>query len=610
MRSLLAIILALVVVPPAQAGVTFLLNPVAVEGDNVAGVGNITTIDNLAVNDPGTWLVECDTDFANTDQDGVLLRNDAVQLREDQSLAAPVGSRLDTFDSVNLNNAGHSGWNFFLAGTSGLSDDSGIFFDATLVFQEGFISTSPGFTPGTPYIGFFEAKNNDSDELMIVASIDDPAIATTVDRALVRLRLTAAGALISETVLAKEGDLLPGQTETVFDFGTGPHLSAFNDSGDILYFADLNGNTVTDGVLYRNLTLVAQEGGPSVVGGRNYETLSSRAVDLNDVGDIVFKANLDGGTTDDELIVKNGAVFVREGGTLPAIAGFAFTAFGVTTGPVQVDNLGNVLWFGDWNDPDTNKDTGLFWNDQLIIKEGDQIGAFTLDEISNGEEAFKISDDGHWIIFEGTFLGGLSAAIIVEVIDATVPVRISDFAAAANGAGVRLEWHVADPDLELAAVEVERADAEVGPYAALDGGALAPAAHMTYDDASVEAGRPYWYRLVLVGTDGSRSVVGPVQAASAALATALQTAFESPSDGSVRVRYSVARAGMPVTFSVHDVRGRRLWGSVETVAAAGVREARWDRRDASGARVGRGVYFVRMHAGGVEASRKLLLAQP
>jgi hypothetical protein len=608
MRSQLVFFLALGVAAPALAGGTFVLNPIVKEGDAVAGVGNITAINNIAVNNTAGWIVEIDTDFADTEQDVMLLKNGVVYLRESQALPPPP-ALLNSFDSVTLNNAGNSAWNIFLANTGSLSTDSGIYFNSSLVFQESFVSTSPGFSPGTPYIGFFDTKINDNNQVMVVASIDDPAIATTVDRALVILQLDAGGALVSETVLAKEGDVLPGQTEAVADFGTGPHATAFNDGGDILYFADLAGATATDGVIYLNTTLLGQEGSASPVAGRNYETLSSRGLDLADSGDWVFKANLDGATTDDEVIIKNGAVFRREGDTLPAIAGNVFTAFGTTSGPVQVDNLGNVVWFGDWDNPDLDKDTALFWNDQVAVAEGEQIGALVVDEISNGDDAFQISDDGHWIICEVTFTGGISGVLLIEVVDDPVPVRISDFTVAAAADRVELVWRLADTDAELAAVEVERAGQEAGPYAALAGATLVPQARMQFADTGVEPGRDYWYRLVLVAHDGSRSVSGPVLAHTGALRTTLQAAFESPGEDGVQLRYAVARADAAVELSIHDVRGRLLW-TLRDAGTTHVREARWDRRDRSGARVPRGVYFVRMQAEDAQASRKVLVTQP
>ena len=95
------------------------------EGDAVPGVGAITRIDNLAVNDLGEWLVEADTDNADTDADQVVIRDGSLYLREGDALADPAGATINTFDSINLNNQGHSGWNFFLSGTAGSGDDSG-----------------------------------------------------------------------------------------------------------------------------------------------------------------------------------------------------------------------------------------------------------------------------------------------------------------------------------------------------------------------------------------------------------------------------------------------------------------------------------------------------
>ena len=81
MRSLLAILVSLSLAAPALAGTSFDITPIAVEGDSAASIARITSIDNVAVNNAGTWLVEVDTDFANTDEDGLLLRNGALDLR-------------------------------------------------------------------------------------------------------------------------------------------------------------------------------------------------------------------------------------------------------------------------------------------------------------------------------------------------------------------------------------------------------------------------------------------------------------------------------------------------------------------------------------------------
>jgi len=397
------------------------------DADVIAGVGNVTSIDNLAVNASGTWLVEADTDNASSALDGVMIRNGVVVLRQGDALAAPAGSTVSSFDACTLNAAGESGWNLFLTGVP-TTADSGLFFGSTLVIQESAISTAPQFSPGTPYIGFFETKFNDARAILAVASVDDVAVASTVDRVMVLVQVDALGALLSENVLLKEGDLVPGiAVETITDFGTGPHEFALNNAGVSLYSADLTGTTTNDGVILRDTTVLAREGDPSPIAGRLYETLYSRHLDLGDAGDYVFIANLDGATTDDDVILKNGTTTIaREGSGLAAIGAFTITSFG--TGPVRIDAAGNVFWFGDWNDPDTTRDTGIFRNGELLVQEGVTLtsGGAVIASIASVQDSFAISPDGRFLIFEGQLAGGVDAAFLLDLGTPSTPFCFGD----------------------------------------------------------------------------------------------------------------------------------------------------------------------------------------
>lgn len=443
----------------ASSEASFPVTPLVVEGDTVAGVGLVTRIDNLAINDSGGWLVEADTDAADTNTDQILLRSGGLYLRENDPLSDPPGATISSFDSININSAGNSGWNFFLSGPP-TNADSGIYFGTTLVIQESDVSTAPEFSPGTPYIGYFDAKMNDASEIALVASVDDPAITSTVDRALVIVRTDGSGGLVSESVLAKEADFLAGQSQRVTDFGTAPHESAFNDRAEILFFADLEGATTTDGVIYLNTTLLAQEGSPSPVAGRNYETLSGRGLDLNDYGESAFKANLDGDATTDEMIVVEGRELVREGASLPGFAPFLLTSTGLASGPVGIDETRNVLWFGDWDNPDTTKDTGLFLNDILIVSEGAPLGGGrTIASFANGQDAFFLSENGRYVIFEATLDNGLEGAFQIEVRGphavpdgSRVPGDASRAGKNPNGTDIDVSWDIAgcpEPDYNL-----------------------------------------------------------------------------------------------------------------------------------------------------------------
>ena len=407
------------------------ITTLVLEGDSVPDVGLITRIDNIAVNSTGQWLVEADTNHANSDADQVLLRNGELYWREDDPVKVPDGAHLDSFDSITLNVAAHSGFNFFLSGTGGSFDDSGVYcdhfgpgsdpFDGTVaVVQES--EEAPGLTPGTPFIGFFDVKINNLDHLSCVASVDDPNIPTSVDRALyIFVSDPDNGGIVDFTLIAKEGDILPGQTEGIVDFETGPHETAINDSDNVLYGADLDGSTVTDGVIYlsdhptgANL-LLAQEGFPSPIPERDWYSLSSPELDLGNNGNYVFSGRLTGDTTTDTIIIANGAKFMQEGDPPPGIAGeFVLTGFG--TGPLRISDNGDVLWYGDWDDPDTDIDTGLFLNDRLLVQEGvTEIDGVVVDTIRGVEDGYHLSSNGRFVIFEAILVDGREGAFLIDM---------------------------------------------------------------------------------------------------------------------------------------------------------------------------------------------------
>jgi hypothetical protein len=381
------------------------------EGDVVEDVGLITRIDNLAVNNTGSWLVEADTDHPITDADSVLLKDGSLFLREGQPLPAPTGATLSSFDTVLLNNAGHSAWNFFLDGTGSTSNDSGVYYDTTLVIQESDIATAAAFSAGTPYIGFFETKFNDASQILIMASVDDPEIASSVDRALVIVDYDPATGAAPQRVVAMEGDLLPGQVERVADFETGPHDFDFNNAGQTLFIADLTGATDFDGALYLDDTLLAQEGSPSPVAGRNWRNFGSAVVALNSSGQWAMRAQLDGDTGSDIVIVRGSDIIAQEGSPVPGVAGAVLTTFG--SGPIGIDDTGRVYWYGGWSGGEA-----IFRDDEPVVIMGETtVEGRTVTDIASGQDALAVSDNGLFLIAEVTLDGGLDAAILVEFLD-------------------------------------------------------------------------------------------------------------------------------------------------------------------------------------------------
>src|SRR5678815_2771249 len=86
------------------------ITQLAKDGDVVPGIGNITSVDDLSVNDSGTWLVEVDTDGPVNPGDGAVLSNGVVYAYETQPLAAPVGAGISSFGSIKLDDSGRATW--------------------------------------------------------------------------------------------------------------------------------------------------------------------------------------------------------------------------------------------------------------------------------------------------------------------------------------------------------------------------------------------------------------------------------------------------------------------------------------------------------------------
>jgi hypothetical protein len=158
------------------------------------------------------------------------------------------------------------------------------------------------------------------------------------------LDIDANGNFTGQTLIAKESQVLPGQTAFINTVRSGPHAGAFNNLGAVIFGCDLDGS-VDDEVVYHwsggAFTLLAQEGQPSGVGGLLWADLLSPEVDINDAGDWTVKDKLQTSAATDGIIVKNGAKFVQEGDSLPAIAPWVFDDFG--NGAAALTDAGDVL---------------------------------------------------------------------------------------------------------------------------------------------------------------------------------------------------------------------------------------------------------------------------
>lgn len=402
--------MALAVMTSAASASDWDITPLVLEGDAVPGGNTVTAINNMAINNGLDWRVEVNTTDGSTSKT-MLLSPLGIVAEAGQALTAPAGATLRSFDAVTLDSNGNWAGNLFLDNTASSSDDSGVYFNLNLLMQEGDFSTAPGLTVGTPFRGFFETKLADNGDILLLASVDDSALASTVDQVLLRLTVDGSGNLASESVFFKEGDIIPSTTGAITTFGTGPHQFDMNDAGTVLFYADTDLASGTDGFIMLDTTIVAQEGQPSPIAGRNWSSLASPELSINNSFGFAYSGSLDGDSASNLLLVKGGLKFRQEGDPVPGLPAYSFTSFG--SGPLDLADTGDLIWYGDWNDPDTDIDTGLFVNDELIVQEGvTLIGGVPVDTLRGVQEGYFISNDGRFVIFEAILDDGTEGAFL------------------------------------------------------------------------------------------------------------------------------------------------------------------------------------------------------
>lgn len=188
---------------------------------------------------------------------------------------------------------------------------------------------------------------------------------------------------------AAEDFIVPGLDFTCSAFAANEEDIDFNDDGSVLLTVDIRGASgTTDGaaLLYDGQTdtfhLLAREGEPSPVAGRDYSVVYNVPVALNDAGDWAFRASLSGDFADNGVIVVNGEIAAQEGMSVgSAVPGQV--QLGSANANIEMDQHGNIVWYGAWNAlkadycPDnTDIDStyvifeGIFYNDQLLLEGG------------------------------------------------------------------------------------------------------------------------------------------------------------------------------------------------------------------------------------------------
>jgi outer membrane protein assembly factor BamB len=120
----------------------------------------------------------------------------------------------------------------------------------------------------------------------------------------------------------------------------------------------------------------------------------------------------------------------------------------------------------------------------------------------------------------------------------------------------------------------------------------------------VGASDGHLYAFVGGGAAGAQALTPEVRAAKSSF-FALHAPRPNPSAGTVVLEWALPRKAQ-ARLDVVDVQGRVVRTLVDGPAAAGESFARWDGRNSEGEPVAAGIYFARLRAAGLSASRKLV----
>lgn len=193
------------------------------------------------------------------------------------------------------------------------------------------------------------------------------------------------------------------------------------------------------------------------------------------------------------------------------------------------------------------------------------------------------------------------------ILDAATSALLSLFEAEPMDDGVALRWQFGT-GVEFRTVEVERAPAAQGPWAAIAAARTSDGGVTVAVDRTAEMGTTYFYRLRTVSHQGQVQVFGPLSgAAGSAIAEfALMPVSPNPTTGIARAEFALPRAS-EVKLVVLDLQGREVAELASGSFRAGRYQAVWTGE--IGERMApAGVYFLRLQAAGHNMVRRIVVA--
>lgn len=388
----------------ALASTSYAQFPVIVleDGDQVAGVGAVVEISACDVNDHGRWTAVVRTDQPNPNADFALLRNGAVMAVEGAPVSSPAGASATHFGVPRINNANQVCSIWSLQGTGSVTDDKGVYCNGELLIQKGDVSTAPGFTPGTHYVDLHAARISDVGTILLVATVDDPAMSGPHKTALMVVEHDGAGNVLSESIHVRTGDIAGGTSETILELATEEAGLSFAHNGRIACRARLSGPTNADSCVLLDGAVAAREGsavGDSITTAA-WKDLAASVIDVNRYGQLAIYGlvALSGGSFD-RLRLYLDDRFVMGVGNQHLTHGLFEFFQNLGSGHSVCTDGGEVIFYGESIGDLGGTHSGLFTRYQDLLVSG------LMGPATSAIGGFRASDTGRFMIFIGAQAG-------------------------------------------------------------------------------------------------------------------------------------------------------------------------------------------------------------
>lgn len=361
------------------------------DGSTIIGMGSLTQILYVQVLDSGTWVAQVDTNFSDTTRDGALLRSGFVTLREGSPLFSPANTTLDDWDSTNMSQTGHLAM-AMRASVSGSSREA-LYWNTVPIALLNTVLTSPLVGSGTTWQTFDICKINSNNEVYVIGDVANPNVAGAREATLCKFTMDAVGNILATEVLYTKGQFIDVLETTVNDLPTTENALAVNDRGDFLTL--VSGTGAVNAFLINGTTIVAQEGTPSPVPGRNWRPngglVNQPRLSINQKGEYLFAGALEGsgGTY---LIVKNGEKFAQAGDVYPSFSTGAL--INGTASGLYLSNRGDVFWRAD---SANNNDDAYLRNFTPIIQANSTVfNGDLVTAVEQTDTAYSVSPNGRF----------------------------------------------------------------------------------------------------------------------------------------------------------------------------------------------------------------------